>query len=55
MPCNQEEADSHIFMHLADAALIDHKKIMVQAVDTDVVLLVFLAVVAFYVIDIDEL
>ena len=38
-PCNQEEADARIILHLADMARTGKKKIRVRTVDTDVVIL----------------
>ncbi len=38
-PCNHEEADTHLFLHVADAVSKGHKYIMVRAKDTDVVIL----------------
>ena len=43
-PCNHEEADARIFLHILGAAA-QHKKIMVRTVDTDVVVLAIAAVV----------
>lgn len=38
-PCNHEEADTRIMVHIGDAAAQGHTKIMVRTVDTDVVVL----------------
>jgi hypothetical protein len=38
-PCYQEEADSRIFLHVADAAAADHRRILIRANDSDVVAL----------------
>ena len=35
-PCNHEEADSRIFVHVLDAIKQGHSKIMIRTVDTDV-------------------
>ncbi|KAI8481116.1 hypothetical protein Bbelb_411300 [Branchiostoma belcheri] len=43
-PCNHEEADSRIMVHVADAAAEGFRKIMVRTVDTDVVVLAVAAV-----------
>ena len=37
-PCNHEEADSRIMLHIADAAERGFSNILVRTVDTDVVL-----------------
>ena len=37
-PCNHEEADTRIFLHVLDAAK-QHKRIMIRTVDTDVFVL----------------
>ena len=39
-PCTHEEADSRLILHLSDAALKDHRRIMIQTSDTDVVILI---------------
>ena len=36
-PCTHEEADSRMLLHVAHAARNGHHKIMIQTVDTDVV------------------
>ncbi|KAL7395390.1 hypothetical protein ABVT39_015644 [Epinephelus coioides] len=38
-PCTHEEADSRMLLHVAHAARNGHQKIMIQTVDTDVVVL----------------
>jgi len=38
-PCNHEEADSRMLLHVAHAAHHSHRKIMIRTVDTDVVVL----------------
>ena len=38
-PCNQEEADSRMFLHVADAANSGHNSFMIRTKDTDVVVL----------------
>ena len=38
-PCNHEEADSRMMLHVAHAAKHDHHHILVRTVDTDVVVL----------------
>ena len=38
-PCNHEEADSRMFLHVAHASRHGHEKILVRTVDTDVVVL----------------
>ena len=38
-PCNQEEADSCIFLHVADAVYEGLQKVTIRTVDTDVVVL----------------
>ncbi|KAI8503415.1 hypothetical protein Bbelb_192360 [Branchiostoma belcheri] len=43
-PCNHEEADSRIMVHVADAAAEGFRKIMVRTVDTDVAVLAVAAV-----------
>ena len=39
-PCNHEEADTRIFVHIKDRASQGHKVIIVVTVDTDVVVLI---------------
>ena len=38
-PCNHEEADSHMMLHVTHAARHGHQRILVRSVDTDVVVL----------------
>ena len=38
-PCNHEEADTRIMLHVAEAATHGHKAIMIRSVDTDVMVL----------------
>ncbi len=38
-PCNHEEADSRLMVHLADAVAEGHKTFMIRTVDSDVVVL----------------
>ena len=38
-PCNHEEADTRMILHLADAVSKDFQKILLRTVDTDVVVL----------------
>ncbi|KAK3742923.1 hypothetical protein QZH41_015294 [Actinostola sp. cb2023] len=51
-PCTQEEADTRILLHVLDASLSGHRKIMIRTIDTDVVVL---AISIFHVISVDEL
>ena len=39
MPCNHQEADSRIFLHLSHAAQQDHSKAFFRTVDSDVVII----------------
>ncbi|XP_071135420.1 uncharacterized protein [Mytilus edulis] len=39
-PCNQEEADTRIMVHIADAIKEGHTRVMIRTVDTDVVVIV---------------
>ena len=43
-PCNQEEADTRMMLHVAQAAQHGHHQIQVRTVDTDVVVLAVLVV-----------
>ena len=45
-PCNQEEADSRIFLHVAAATSSGHQKVIVRTTDSDVVVLAVSAFVA---------
>ena len=38
-PCNHEEADTRMLVHVADAARAKHKRIAIRTVDTDVVVI----------------
>lgn len=38
-PCNHEEADTRVFIHVADAARAQFTKFMIRASDTDIVVL----------------
>ena len=38
-PCNHEEADTRIFLHILHAARSGHLKICIRTVDTDVVVI----------------
>ena len=38
-PCSHEEADTRLFVHVADAVWKGFQKVMVRSVDTDVVVL----------------
>ena len=39
VPCNQVEADTRIFLHVKHISLNGYDKVMIQTVDTDVVML----------------
>ena len=43
-PCNQEEADTRMMLHVAHAAQHGHHQIQVRTVDTDVVVLAVMVV-----------
>ncbi len=51
-PCDHEEADTRMFVHVADAINNGYNKILIRSVDTDVVVL---AVVAAVKLDLEEL
>ena len=51
-PCSHEEADTRLFVHVADAVRKGFQKVMVRTVDTDVVVL---AIAMFNQIGADEL
>lgn len=51
-PCDHEEADSRIFVHLKHAAMCGHRKIIIRTVDTDIVVL---AISCISKLNIDEL
>ena len=38
-PCNHQEADTRVFLHVNDRSLKDHSKIIIRKVDTDVLVL----------------
>ena len=38
-PCSHEEADTRMFLHMFDAALCGHKRILIEANDTDVIVI----------------
>lgn len=38
-PCNHEESDTRIFVHVLDSVLSEHTKIIIRTVDSDVVVL----------------
>jgi hypothetical protein len=51
-PCNQEEADSRLFLHVKDMSVNGHKKVQIKTVDTDVVVI---AVTLFKDLGLEEL
>ena len=51
-PCSHEEADTRLFVHVADAVRKGSQKVMVHTVDTDVVVV---AIAMFNQIGADEL
>ena len=51
-PCNHEEADTRLFVHVNDAVSNGHRKVMIIANDADVVVI---ALSIFHSIDVDEL
>ena len=51
-PCNHEETDTRLLLHVADAAHQGFNKIMIRTVDTDVVVL---AVAVYHHIGVEEL
>ena len=51
-PCSHKEADTHLFVHVADAVRKGFQKVMVHTVDTDVLVL---AIAMFNQIGADEL
>ena len=51
-PCDHEEADTRIFLHVQDASKEGNRRVLVRTVDTDVVVL---AVSLFNTLDIDKL
>jgi len=38
-PCNNEETDIRVFLHVNDMSLQGHKKIIIRTVDTDVLII----------------
>ena len=40
VPCSHEEADTRLFLHVADAVKKGYRKLLVRTVDTDVVVVV---------------
>ena len=51
-PCEQEEADTRMFLHAAHAARLGHQRILLRTVDTDVVVI---AIRLFHILDVEEL
>ena len=51
-PCNHEEADMRMFLHLKDFSARGHRKVSLKIVDTDVVII---AISLFHKLDIEEL
>lgn len=51
-PCNHEEGDTRILLHVADCARLGHRQIIIRTVDSDVVVI---AVAAYHLLDVDEL
>ena len=43
-PCTYEEADTRMFLHLLDATIHGHTKVMIRTVDSDVLVLAIAAV-----------
>ena len=37
VPCSHEEADIHLFLHVADAVKKGYMKLLVRTIDTDIV------------------
>ena len=52
MPCNHEEADTRMFVHVKSAAAANHRKISIRTVDTDVVVI---AIALFNSLTLEEL
>ena len=53
-PCNHEEVDTRVFLHVKDMARNGYKKLAIRTVDTDVLILV----ISFFhelKVDVDEL
>ena len=51
-PCSHEEADTRIMLHVQDAAVCGHQRIMIRTIDTDVVAL---AIAIFHTVPVIEL
>jgi hypothetical protein len=51
-PCSHEEADTRIMLHVQDAAVCGHQRIMIRTIDTDVVAL---AISIFHIVPVIEL
>ena len=43
-PCDHDEADTRIFLHIADAVLRGYSKVLIRSKDTDIVVLSVAAV-----------
>ena len=39
VPCNDEEADTRVFLHATNMAGIGHQRVVIRFVDTDVLVL----------------
>ena len=52
MPCNQEEADTRLFLHVFDGYRKGYKKLTIVGSDTDIVVIAFFH---FYNLDVNEL
>ena len=52
VPCSHEEADTHLFLHVADAVRKGCRKVSVQTVETDVIVI---AIAMFRKINLNEL
>ena len=51
-PCNHEETDTRMFLHLKDFSATGHRKVSLKTVDTDVVVI---AISLFHKLDLEEL
>ena len=51
-PCNHEEANTRMFLHLKDFSATEHRKVSLKTVDTDVVVI---ATSLFHKLDLEEL
>ena len=51
-PCNHEEANTRMFLHLKDFSATEHRKVSLKTVDTDVVII---ATSLFHKLDLEEL